>query len=60
MTDGGNYIIDCSFPAVDLALTALIKQHAGIIEHGIFLTNATEVIVGGATGTRHLTRKVPL
>ena len=57
VTDGGNFIIDCHFSQIDSPLTALIKRHAGIVKHGIFLGYATEVIIGGSGGTRRLTRK---
>ena len=57
-TDQGNLILDCTFgPIAQPALlgTAL-SERAGIVEHGLFLGLATDVIVGGAEGVRHLTR----
>jgi ribose 5-phosphate isomerase A len=58
-TDSGNMIIDCDFgPIADAtALAAKLGARAGIVEHGLFIGLATDVIVAGADGVRHLTRK---
>lgn len=58
-TDQGNWILDCRFgPMEDPgALAALLQDRAGIVEHGLFLGLATEVIVAGSDGLRRLTRK---
>lgn len=57
-TDQGNMILDCQFgPIKDpqkLALT--LDERSGIIEHGLFLGMAHEVIVSGEKGTRILKR----
>ncbi len=55
-TDQGNLILDCSFgPIRDAyALAGQIKSRAGIVEHGLFLDLATDVVVAGAGGVRHL------
>ena len=52
ITDGGNYVIDCSFGAIadTAALEARIKQLVGVVENGLFIGLATEVIVAGAGG----------
>ncbi len=57
-TDHGNLILDCHFgPIADpAALAAQIKARAGIVEHGMFLGLATDVIVAGPEGLRHLKR----
>jgi ribose 5-phosphate isomerase A len=57
-TDQGNRILDCAFgPMHDPAgLAARLDARAGIVEHGLFLGIATDVIVAGAAGIRHLTR----
>ncbi|MBZ0303568.1 MAG: ribose-5-phosphate isomerase RpiA [Anaerolineae bacterium] len=58
-TDQGNLILDCQFgpvPNIDL-LAEQIKARAGIVEHGLFLGLATDVIVAGAEGLRHLRRE---
>jgi ribose 5-phosphate isomerase A len=58
MTDSGNLIIDCHFgPIGDPAeLAAQLSARAGIVEHGLFLELATDLIVAGKEGVRHLTR----
>lgn len=58
-TDQDNMILDCRFgPIGDLeGLAQLLASRAGIIEHGLFLNLAQDVIVAGAEGIRHLKRK---
>ena len=59
VTDNGNYIIDCHFPdgiadAENFELA--IGTRAGIVESGLFLGMATEVLVSGPAGVERLTR----
>lgn len=55
-TDSGNLILDCDFgPIADLVqLASHLNQRAGIIEHGLFLSIATEAIIAGPSGLRLL------
>ena len=57
-TDQGNFILDCRFGPIDdpAALAALLGARAGIIEHGLFIGIADEMIVAGAHGLRHVWR----
>jgi ribose 5-phosphate isomerase A len=57
-TDQGNLILDCHFgPISDPAqLAARLSERAGIVEHGLFLGLATDVIVASVEGVRHLTK----
>jgi ribose 5-phosphate isomerase A len=57
-TDQGNLIIDCEFgPIAQPALLGeKLGERAGIVEHGLFLGLATDVICAGAEGVRHLKR----
>jgi ribose 5-phosphate isomerase A len=57
-TDQGNLILDCHFgPISDPAqLAARLNERAGIVAHGLFLGLATDVIVAGEEGVRHLRR----
>jgi len=57
-TDSGNMILDCDFgPIADPAdLAAKLGARAGIVEHGLFLGIANDVIVASETGVRHLKR----
>ncbi len=54
ITDEGNYILDCRFPGIpDPAdLDRRIRSRAGIVETGLFVGLASEVIVAGADGIR--------
>ncbi len=56
-TDHGNAIIDCLFPRIDdpSGLAREMKRHAGILEHGLFLGLATDLILAGPSGIRHYT-----
>jgi ribose 5-phosphate isomerase A len=58
-TDQGNLILDCHFdPISDPApLAARLNERAGIVEHGLFLGLATDVIVATRRGMRHLRRE---
>jgi ribose 5-phosphate isomerase A len=53
-SDQGNLILDCDFgPILDApALAAQLGARAGIVEHGLFLNLATEIIIGGSMGVR--------
>jgi ribose 5-phosphate isomerase A len=55
-TDQGNLILDCSFGPIGdpVGLGARLDARTGIVAHGLFLGLATEVIVAGAEGIRHL------
>ena len=54
VTDGQNYIIDCHPNApLDLASSLVadsIKLQTGVVEHGLFLSIATTVVVGKPNG----------
>ncbi len=58
ITDQKNLILDADFgPISDPAKLALqLNERAGIVEHGLFLNLASDVIVAGASGIRHLKR----
>jgi ribose 5-phosphate isomerase A len=58
ITDQNNFILDCDFGPIEHAdqLAIQISQRAGILEHGLFLGLATDVIVAGKDGVRHLTK----
>jgi len=57
-TDQGGLILDCSFGPIPnpAQLAEVLKQRTGIIEHGLFVGLAQDVIVAGKEGIRHLTR----
>ena len=60
-TDHDNLILDCAFgPIADPAVLAeRLAGRAGIIEHGLFIGLASEVIVAGPGGCRRLVRRQP-
>jgi ribose 5-phosphate isomerase A len=55
VTDSGNMILDCHFgPIADVQqLAATLQARPGIVEHGLFVGLATDLIVAGAGGIRH-------
>ncbi len=58
-TDNGNYILDCHFPAGipdPIALDGALAGRAGVLESGLFLGMAKEVLVGGDGGVDVLER----
>ncbi|MCL5429055.1 MAG: ribose-5-phosphate isomerase RpiA [Chloroflexi bacterium] len=59
LTDQGNYLLDCEMgPIADpAALAQALEARSGILEHGLFLGLANDVIVAGASGLRHLKAK---
>jgi ribose 5-phosphate isomerase A len=56
VTDGGHYILDCSFAGIASAtqLERALDSVVGLVEHGLFLGMTTEVIVGATQGVRVL------
>jgi ribose 5-phosphate isomerase A len=60
-TDQGNLILDCAFGPIrqPATLAATLDTRTGIVEHGLFIGLATEVIVAGVDSVRHLTPKRP-
>ncbi len=58
VTDSGNMIFDCDFgPIADPAdLATKLGARAGIVEHGLFIELATDIIVASESGVRHLKR----
>lgn len=56
ITDQHNYIIDANFGQIEdpEGLGAIIKARTGVVEHGLFLGLATDVIVASPQGITHL------
>jgi ribose 5-phosphate isomerase A len=60
LTDEGHYIIHCSFDEGILdphALARRLRSRAGIVEHGMFLGMASEIVVGSPSGIEALRRE---
>jgi ribose 5-phosphate isomerase A len=58
VTDGGHYILDCAFGPISSAgaLDRGLNGIVGIVEHGLFLGLADQVVVGRAGGVEVMTR----
>lgn len=58
LTDQGNYILDANFGIIadPPALADQLKRRVGIVEHGLFINIASEVIVGTDEGVRIMKR----
>jgi ribose 5-phosphate isomerase A len=58
LTDQGNLILDCNFGPLSrpAQVAAKLDGRAGIVEHGLFLGLATDLIVANAKGVRHRRR----
>ncbi|NCC32553.1 MAG: ribose-5-phosphate isomerase RpiA [Chloroflexia bacterium] len=56
LTDQNNYILDCTFGSIHNpeVLARHLEQRAGIVEHGLFLGLATDLIVAGTSGVRQM------
>lgn len=56
ITDNGNFIIDAAFGAIDDAATLdrSLAEIPGVVDHGLFVNMADEVIIGTDDGTDRL------
>ena len=58
VTDEGHYLLDCAVPYGDLAaLGAAVKATLGVVEHGLFLGMADEVLLGRTDGSVRILRR---
>lgn len=62
ITDNGNYILDCEFDRIDdpEELSISINSIPGVVENGLFIGLADEVIVGSKQGIMMLNKKESL
>jgi ribose 5-phosphate isomerase A len=58
-TDCGNMIMDCHFgPIADsVRLASQLGERAGIVEHGLFIRIATDLVIAGSNGVQHRSKK---
>lgn len=58
-TDQGNLVLDCRFgPLADMEqLARKLELRAGIMEHGLFINLAHDVVVAGKEGVKHFKRQ---
>jgi ribose 5-phosphate isomerase A len=54
LTDGGHYILDCAFGAIDQpeALADRLTAIPGVVDHGLFIGLATAIFIAGAGEVR--------
>ena len=59
VTDNANYILDCPLGAIEApeALSARLVTIPGVVEHGLFLHEAGEALIGTPAGVERMTRK---
>jgi ribose 5-phosphate isomerase A len=58
VTDERHYLLDCAVPGGDpAALGDAVKATLGVVEHGLFLDMADEVLLGRADGSVRLLRR---
>ncbi len=60
LTDNGNHLIHCCFPEGipdPYALDRTLVGRAGVVDHGLFLDLAQEVLVGGSPDVRRVFRE---
>jgi ribose 5-phosphate isomerase A len=59
ITDGGHYILDCAFGAIDdpKEVAHHLDHVVGLVEHGLFLKFATEAVVATADGIKVLKKQ---
>lgn len=57
-TDQGNIILDSRFGPIDdpQALAGTLDARAGLVGHGLFIGMATDLVVAGEDGVRHIER----
>ena len=57
LTDGGNYILDCNFGAIEnaTALNRTVQQIVGVVETGLFVGMAELALVAGDDGVTRFT-----
>jgi len=55
VTDHGNYILDSDFGSIadPYGLDEQLNRRVGIVEHGLFLSLVTDVIVASPEGIQH-------
>ena len=56
LTDQNNFIVDWSFGQIESPsyFADRLSQRAGIVEHGLFIGTASDIIIGSPRGLKHL------
>src|SRR4051794_39464715 len=60
-TDEGHFILDANFGPIEdpQALARKLIDRVGIVEHGLFIGLATDLLIASDDGVEHLTRPIP-
>jgi ribose 5-phosphate isomerase A len=60
-TEQGHLILDCAFGPIEdpVALATELAKGAGVVEHGLFIGLATDLVVAGSKGVSHHRRGHP-
>jgi ribose 5-phosphate isomerase A len=55
LTDQGSYILDTRFSPIEdpVSLAQTLKMHTGIVEHGLFIDLADDLVVADQNGITH-------
>ena len=56
ITDNGNLILDCRYNNFDESMVKELKEIPGVVEHGLFIALADEVIIGTKDGIKRIKR----
>ena len=58
VSDNGNYILDCTFDGIPDPVTTerIINNLPGVVDNGLFINRADQVIIGAASGIQTLNR----
>jgi len=58
ITDGGHYILDCTFGLIASSadLGNALDRAVGVVEHGLFIGMTSQVVIGGPEGVKTLGR----
>ena len=61
LTDGGHYILNCSFGPMEnpQEIAGRLDRTVGVVEHGLFLGFATEALIAGRAGLQTLKKTAP-
>ena len=54
ITEAGNILLDVTFSSLDASFEKRIKSLVGVVESGLFVGYADEVLVGSAQGVAHI------
>jgi ribose 5-phosphate isomerase A len=59
LTEGGHFILDCEFGAIECPteLAVQLDRTIGVVEHGLFVGLTSRVVVGESSGTSVLRRR---